>query len=138
MTLFIYAQTPLHLDIPYVAASPASHSNTLASIERFDTPRTPILGPASEAGKAVIAARKHSMRQEHLAAIANLNTFAKKRASKSPVSLSGSANTAQFVHSHFADFIGASSSSSFSAMLHDTFELVSKAARDQFSEVCRL
>ncbi|KAL0027419.1 hypothetical protein WJX79_011006 [Trebouxia sp. C0005] len=82
--------TPLHLDIPYVAASPQSHSNTLASIERFDTPRASNYGPVSEAGKARVAARKHSMRQEHLAAIANLNTFAKKRSSKSPYSASGS------------------------------------------------
>ena len=84
-------QTPLHLDIPYVAASPQSHSNTLASIERFDTPRASNYGPVSEAGKARVAARKHSMRQEHLAAIANLNTFAKKRSSKSPYSASGTA-----------------------------------------------
>ncbi len=82
-------QTPLHLDIPYVAASPQSHSNTLASIERFDTPRASNYGPVSEAGKARVAARKHSMRQEHLAAIANLNTFARKRSSKSPYSASG-------------------------------------------------
>ena len=82
-------QTPLHLDIPYVAASPQSHSNTLASIERFDSPRASNYGPLSEAGKARVAARKHSMRQEHLAAIANLNTFAKKRAHKSPQSASG-------------------------------------------------
>ena len=67
-----------------MAASPASHSNTLASIERFDTPRGSHCGPISEAGRAFVAARKHSMRQEHLAAIANLNTFAKKRANKSP------------------------------------------------------
>ena len=84
--LYTCLQTPLHLDIPYVAASPASHSNTLASIERFDTPRASNYGPVSEAGRAVVAARKHSMRQEHLAAIANLNTFAQKRASKSPKS----------------------------------------------------
>lgn len=80
--------TPLHLDIPYVAASPASHSDTLASIERFDSPRVSHCGPISEAGRAFVAARKHSMRQEHLAAIANLNTFAKKRANKSPKSSS--------------------------------------------------
>jgi len=32
------------------------------------------------------------MRQEHLAAIANLNTFARKRSSKSPYSASGTAS----------------------------------------------
>ena len=85
-------QTPLHLDIPYVAASPQSHSNTLAAIECFDTPRASNYGPVSEAGKARVAARKHSMRQEHLAAIANLNTFARKRSSKSPYSASGTAS----------------------------------------------
>ena len=88
-SMHVPVQTPLHLDIPYVAASPQSHSNTLASIERFDTPRASNYGPVSEEGKARVAARKHSMRQEHLAAIANLNTFAKKRSTKSPQSVSG-------------------------------------------------
>lgn len=86
--IFLCVQTPLHLDIPYVAASPLSHSNTLASIERYNTPRSHY-GPISEAGKAIVAARKDSMRQEHLAAIAHLNTFAKKRASKLSTSQSG-------------------------------------------------
>ncbi|KAL0025258.1 hypothetical protein WJX77_010860 [Trebouxia sp. C0004] len=86
----VHEVSPLHLDIPFVAASPQSHSNTLASIERFDTPRASNYGPVSEAGKARVAARKHSMRQEHLAAIAKLNTFAKKRSSKPPYSASGS------------------------------------------------
>lgn len=76
-------QTPLHLDIPYVAASIHSHSNTLASIEHLNTPRSNY-GPLSEAGKAIVAARKDSMRQEHLAAIAQLNTFAQKHAAKGP------------------------------------------------------
>lgn len=95
--IFVWSQTPLHLDIPYVAASPASHSDTLASIERFDSPRVSHCGPISEAGRAFVAARKHSMRQEHLAAIANLNTFAKKRANKSPKSSSCKFNFALLI-----------------------------------------